>query len=138
MLKKWSNKRDSSNDLNLSNRNTYDDGEENTNLILNYFNNVEDISPAAKYCNDLSVQGYDDWYLPSQKEIQKAATFLWSITSGPNSIRNIGSGIFWSSNTDSVINQRAQCSCVNGCNGSTNPPEYYKDSEIYVVAVRKF
>jgi len=40
-------------------------GQSNTNLILA----ADPNSQAAKYCADYSINGYDDWYLPSNDEM---------------------------------------------------------------------
>lgn len=43
------------------------DGLENTQTLINS-NSVS--YPAAKFCNDLTIGGYSDWYLPSMDELE--------------------------------------------------------------------
>lgn len=85
-------------------------GQDNTVAIVNYHDNLEDYysnptqcdfnndgSVAAKICNDLVLNGFDDWYLPSREELQyleENKHFLgiqsgmyWSSSVGPNSVK---------------------------------------------------
>jgi len=50
--------------------------------------------PAANFCNNLSINGYDDWYLPAKDELEILYRYLKPTTGG----NNTGSG----ANTSSV------------------------------------
>ena len=45
------------------------DGSDNTARILNYYSKSSERSPAADYANNLSISGFDDWYIPVLNEI---------------------------------------------------------------------
>lgn len=47
---------------------TFGSGQRNTEAIIRICN-TPDI--AAKYCDQLDLHGYDDWYLPSKMELEK-------------------------------------------------------------------
>ena len=46
----------------------YIDGEENTEIIVDFFSDITASAPAAEYCYNLNVNGYDDWFLGSERD----------------------------------------------------------------------
>lgn len=46
-------------------------GRKESQMIIDYFLNNEGNSPAADYCNDIIIDGYDDWYLPNFTEMTR-------------------------------------------------------------------
>jgi hypothetical protein len=79
----------------------WDDGEQNTRAILNYYG--ENVSlgwgAAADYCDKLEAYGYNDWYLPSIREIDAVAT--------ENNLLRNDNDIYWSS-TELNLNPQVQ------------------------------
>jgi hypothetical protein len=72
-------------------------GNQNT---LDLVNNCDDIGIAAKVCNDLILNGYSDWYLPSRDELNilymnrnQIGGFVYSSTP-------LVSGYYWSSSNN--------------------------------------
>ena len=45
------------------------DGRDNTQRIIDYYNLLNESSPATEHCYYLNVNGYDDWYFPTLQEI---------------------------------------------------------------------
>jgi len=68
-------------------------GKEDSKIILEHYNSVSDSAPAFEYCENIVISGYDDWYLPSIKELTTGSRVLnitdlgrfWSSTEDPNS-----------------------------------------------------
>jgi len=56
---------------------------------------------AARLCSDLSLGGYDDWYLPSTHELQKLYTYRLAI-GGFSSVGGFPSTHYWSSSEGDV------------------------------------
>jgi hypothetical protein len=67
------------------------DGEKNTKYIVE---NCADTGIAAKLCYNLNLNGFDDWFLPSFKELGKFVNF---ISNNGNSFRN---SFLWTSTSD--------------------------------------
>jgi hypothetical protein len=131
---KWSTTRDLEEDFELSS-----DGENNTQIILNYYNNTQWSAPAAEYCNNFVSQGYDDWYLASVDEfsfngkiIQKNMYEKY----GGDFIREYN--VLWTSNVDSVLSSRAKAALYNGCSNNCVRGQFKDDSEIGVLPIRQF
>ena len=131
---KWSTNRDSEEDFDLSS-----EGENNTQIILNYYNNTQWSAPAAEYCNNFVSQGYDDWYLASSDEfsfngkiIQKNMYEKY----GADFIREYNG--LWTSNIDSSYSSRALAAFYNGCSNNNCVRGQFKDSEIGVLPIRQF
>ena len=71
------------------------DGQNNTvNIVLNAC--IED-HDAAKVCDELNLNGYNDWFLPSYKELYEMYITIGPAAPGAN--QNIGNliGTYWSS-----------------------------------------
>ncbi len=70
-------------------------GAANTLTILNA---CPEPGIAARICNDLVYNGYDDWYLPSQNEMN----LLWSQWNANNSFGGFSNGYYWTSSNYST------------------------------------
>lgn len=55
-------------------------GQANTNAILAACN---DAGSAAKYCNDIVIDGYSDWFMPSRDELKLAYTMRETMQLSP-------------------------------------------------------
>lgn len=91
----WATDQNSSDDLRYlnayaCNQSCYIDGEENTQIIVDFFSGISASAPAAEYCYDLDVNGYDDWFLGSEREYD---VFLMPV------INQNGWSQVWTSNT---------------------------------------
>jgi len=98
-------------------------GQANTNLILS---GCSTRPIAASVCDDLVLNGYSDWYLPSVEELQLMFSNLRAIGIGGFSNNNP----YWSS---SQANPNAAWSIFNGSVGNLN-----KGGSTRVRAVRAF
>jgi len=76
------------NGINISGTDDFYDGEENTGLIIA---NCADRPIAASICDELSLNDYNDWFLPAMYQM----TYVCSL----NSILNIGAGYYWTSSS---------------------------------------
>jgi hypothetical protein len=85
---------------------------------------------AAKICNDLVLNGYSDWFLPSKSE---CATMYFNLKIF-RSIGNFADELYWSSTEASTDNAYSQYS------NDGYPPNggYYKNASYHVRAVRAF
>lgn len=82
-------------------------GQANTTTIVNFQGNG---SYAAKLCDDLSLNGFSDWYLPSEDElnevfINRVIINATSIANGGNSFLN---SFYWTSTEFNTANARNQ------------------------------
>jgi hypothetical protein len=69
-------------------------GKDNTSLIVASQANNEQRNHAAKYCDDLSLNGFADWYLPSLEELD---LLFWQLASKDiGEFKKLGFG-YWSS-----------------------------------------
>lgn len=98
-------------------------GKTNTSIIVNQFYSNGDC--AAKICDDYTISGYDDWFLPSIDELYHL--YL-------NKIGGL-STFYWSS-SDSIHNSSAAwlLDFTTGIKSFSTP----KNSKVYVRAVRTF
>lgn len=100
-------------------------GQANTTLIVA---GCATAGIAARLCNDLVLNNYSDWYLPSLNELDQMYKNLHL-----NSIGGFVAYAYWSSSEVSA----ADAWCQNFINGSQG--NYYdKSSNYYVRAVRSF
>ena len=51
-------------------------GRDNTQGIIDHFISKASSSPAADYCNNIVINGYDDWYLPTTWELLRAEDYI--------------------------------------------------------------
>jgi hypothetical protein len=79
----------------------------------------------ARICNDLVLNGYDDWFLPSKDELNKM--YLQKTTIG-----GFSSGYYWSSSESTDVT-----AWIQGFNNG-NQNAFSKNSYYYVRAIRAF
>jgi len=98
-------------------------GKREADIVLNYFKTNPGNSPAADYCDDIVIEGIDDWYLPNYTELTRAKKFadfpeisLWSSNENANN-----------SSTDAIYHYGANFA------GPKDKKERYR-----VIPVRKF
>ena len=99
-------------------------GQANTTAIVT---GCSTANTAARICNDLVLNGYSDWYLPSSGELDRMYTTLKL-----NNLVNFTSGQYWSSSQYSSTSSRTK-SFSNGTNYNSS-----KSSSYYVRAIRSF
>lgn len=102
-------------------------GEENTILIE--ISQGGSGSYAAKFCRDLTLEGYTDWYLPSKSELNLMYTNLKL-----NGFSSFHNDYYWSS-TEFDIDQVWAQDFTNGAQIYANADKYIN---FYVRAVRAF
>ena len=134
----WSTDRFSSDELAyLSNLNTYDDGVENTQIIIDFHLGISDSAPAAEYCASLNINGYDDWYLGSDEEYSIAHGPLWYqlivLNGAPHNVIWTSNTIQYNSYPDLLYWAR-----INQYNGNSASVHQFKDTELSVWPIRKF
>jgi hypothetical protein len=140
----WSSDKDASDDLDIPPYNYNEDGQANTKKILEYYSKIDATAPAAEYCDNFSVSGYDDWYLPSMKELKKVKITFWNLSVSGYSGSFLGPiDTTWTSNTPfesaGYTKDYAIATYHNGCNGSNDCQNNNKKStEIPTIPVRKF
>jgi hypothetical protein len=85
---------------------------------------------AAQICNDLILNGYNDWFLPSKVE----CFYMYFNLKTLRNLGNFADTLYWSSTEASTNNAYSQFS------NDGYPPNggYYKNSAHYVRAVRAF
>jgi hypothetical protein len=98
-----------------------------TNLIIN---SCSQTGTAARICNDYSIDGYSDWYLPSFIELKKLKENLYS--------QNLGNfqsgGVYWSSTQYNASAAYAVTFSIGGYEGN-----YITNDQMYRVRpVRSF
>ena len=132
---KWS----TNNSLDFSGIVITDDGEQNTQNIIDFFSNNNDSSPAAEYCYNFSSGGFDDWFLPSMKDFDinyKAIHKTLYEKYGGSFLNSFN--YLWASNLDSVLSTRAISVGYNGCSGNRCRSPQNMESEIGTLPIRKF
>ena len=103
-------------------------GQSNTNAIVNGCN---DAGIAAKLCNDLERNGYDDWFLPSIDELNK---MYLNLKQAIPSLGGFANDYYWSSSENNMDNAWTQNFTSN--NGSQT--DLAKTHTYHVRAVRAF
>ena len=137
----WSDDKNASDDLiYLSDYDDYNDGAENTQLIVDFHSTISASAPAAEYCANLNINGYDDWYLGSEEEYSIAHGPLWYqlivLNGAPHNT-------IWTSNTRFLYEYPellyfATQRSYNGCGGNNCSTHQDKEAEISVWPIRKF
>jgi hypothetical protein len=103
-------------------------GKENTRLIVEYSNKTGVTRTAAQKCDSLVCNGYDDWFLPSIKELSYVTSYLdWRISESDNTIW------YWSSTQSST-----RFAWARPADFSSYDAIYAKNRENTVRAVRAF
>ena len=101
---------------------TIGSGQANTTLIIN---GCGDADIAARLCDDLVLNGYSDWFLPSKDELNQ-------MYAQRTVIGNLEYHSYWSSSEESV--NYAWFQYFNGSNQYNDP----KNTNYFVRAVRAF
>ena len=104
-------------------------GERNTRFIV-MNNTLSDI--AGKHCNNLDIEGYTDWFLPSKDEIVKLYLALSLL---PNEGEEYSEDTYWTSTEES--SDSATTYHFNGVNAGTLGDET-KDQILGVIPIRAF
>jgi hypothetical protein len=113
------------------------DGKNNTELIFEYFvKHGGGFNTAIRYCTDLSMNGFDDWFLPTSDELSWMYGNLYMQGRG-----NLKDGWYWSSTF-----AESGYSFVNAKNFSTGEEDTARHNRflennsqrVYVRAVRRF
>jgi len=99
----------------------YGFGQANTLAIIN---RCSEAGIAARICNDLVLNGYSDWYLPSLGELIK-------MHEEKDVIGGFTDGRYWSSSEDGAYLAR-------GYDFTTDWTEFLKEYMMYVRAIRHF
>lgn len=120
----WSNGANKTTNASLSAIGT---GNINTEIIVTAQGNG---SYAAQLCNDLVLNGYSDWYLPSKME----CFYMYFNLKTLRGLGNFSDAKYWSSTEASLNNAYSQYS------NDGYPPNggYYKTTAYHVRAVRQF
>ncbi len=99
-------------------------GQANTTAIVN---GCSTAGIAARICNDLVLNGYSDWYLPSKNELN---ILYWNA----NQIGGFTGSIYWSSSEQDSYYPW----CQNFVGGTQSCNIYFKDNSAHVRAIRTF
>ena len=73
-------------------------GRDNSQAVLDYYVSNEGSAPIFEYARDIVIDGYDDWYVPTQWELTKGLNylspsimeFLWTSTEYFSPYTNVG------------------------------------------------
>ena len=79
-------------------------GQNNTNLILQA--NCPEIAYAAKSCDETTLNGYDDWFLPSKNDLIQIRANL-DVANGEGNFEVGGGLVYWSSSQSASFPERA-------------------------------
>ena len=65
-------------------------GKGNSQMVLNYYSNISESAPAFDYCDNIVIEGFDDWYVPAYLETVFASRIvnitneIWTSTEAPS------------------------------------------------------
>jgi hypothetical protein len=104
-------------------------GKRNTGLIIESAKREGIEETAAQQCDTLEINGFDDWFMPSQAELDQMYRNLRQKTLG-----NFQNNNYWSSTSPSVHSATSQ----NFKDGSVSSVGYLRDNVLYVRAIRQF
>jgi len=113
-------------------------GKSNTAVIIRFLIDNEETAKAAQVCDILSINGYDDWFLPSIDELKLMYQNLAENGYGrfrKTSSDGVYGSIYWSSSLDELWNNRALGASFSHYQGGNLYPRYRKFT---VRAVRSF
>jgi hypothetical protein len=106
------------------------DGKENTKKFMALFQQKGGgINTAPWLCDELTINGFHDWYLPSLDELLYIYNNLYS-----RGLGGFKSGTYWSS----YVNGWWKVFCVDFSDGSEKDPPSPGDRKYLVRAVRQF
>jgi len=92
------------------------------------------VQTAARKCSELNLNGFNDWYLPSEWELRKLYNSLDKI-----GLRNLKPEYYWSSKQfylTTIDDKLPYAECINFSNGMMT--EHYKNSLQNVRPIRSF
>jgi len=125
--------------INNATETTIGSGLSNTNAIID---NCTETEIAAKICNDLTLNGYNDWFLPSKDELNLMYMNLHlnGLGNFENGDGNCCIGWYWSSSDGETNGDAAWVqSFRDGHNGMQATYDIgIKDNDNHVRAIRKF
>jgi hypothetical protein len=101
-------------------------GQANTTTLVNNFGNC---CPAANICNDLTLNGYDDWFLPSLDE-------LYQLSKYQNVVGGFAEEHYWSSSVFDA--DKAWCMGLSPYPYPSSTITEYRYFHHYVRAIRAF
>jgi hypothetical protein len=104
-------------------------GAQNTAIIIN---NCNQANIAAKICDELVLNGYNDWFLPSKDELNEMYQKLYL-----NGIGSFAAAFYWSSSESDSYYAWFQY-FANGYQGGSVNWNYARHNGYYVRAVRSF
>ena len=106
------------------------DGKENTKKFMDLFaQKGGGINTAPWLCNDLVVNGFDDWYLPSVDELLYIYNNLY--------LKGLG-GLKQAVYCSSYVNGIWAFYAINFSDGSEKKPGYSENTKYFVRAIRRF
>jgi hypothetical protein len=75
-------------------------GKQNSQRIIDFLNKNGETNMAAQYCTELNINGYNDWYLPSYRELREVYFNVFR-----KKIGNLVFGTFYWSSTENGYNE---------------------------------
>ncbi len=115
--------------------------DDNYNDCKDNDNNCENTSgdTASTYCSNLDLGGYDDWRLPTSKELEGIVDYSRYSPSISSIFENINTNYYWSSTTDRYYSNDAWIVHFYGgymINHPMSNPDRYKNNNYYIRCAR--